>query len=100
MINEFDTKGLRINNFEAHHAAIEQLSIVDIVRAVDYINELSTFVPCDNEVLDYLEDVVEPLVKVIDQCRTDEECPQCGCYLFKSDLPQYNYVCAECNENF
>jgi hypothetical protein len=100
MINEFDIQGLRSNNFEAHRIAIESLSIVDVVRIVDYVNELSTFIPSDNEVLDYLEDIVEPFVKITDELRTDKECPRCGCYLFKSDLPQYNYVCAECNENF
>lgn len=100
MINEFDTKELRSKNFEDHQKAIEKLSIVDIVRAVDYIDELSTFIPCNNEVLDYLSDVVRPLVEVIGKCRTEEECPKCGCYLFKSDLPQYQYVCAECDENF
>lgn len=91
---------LRVNNFEAHHQAIESLSIVDIVRAVDYINELSTFIHPNNEVLDYLEDIVEPFVEVQDELRTAAECPHCGCYLFKSDLPQYEYVCAECDENF
>ena len=91
---------LKMNNFEAHRKTIEQLSIVDIVRTVDYIDELSTFIPYNNEVLDYLPDVVRPLVNVIDKCRTDKECPNCGCYLFKSDLPQYDYVCAECDESF
>ena len=100
MINEFDIKGLSCNNFEEHHMAIEQLSIVDIVRVVDYIDELSSFIPSDNEVLDYLADIVRPLVEVMGKCRTEEECPNCGCYLFKSDLPQYQYVCAECDENF
>ena len=100
MINEFDVKGLRSNNFEAHHKAIESLSIVDIVRIVDYVNELSTFIPSDNEVLDYLEWIVEPFVKIMDELRTNEECPRCGHYLFKSDLPQYGYVCADCDQNF
>ena len=100
MINEFDMDGLRSNNFEAHHKAIEGLSIVDIVRIVDYVNELSTFIPSENEVLDYLEWIVEPFGKITDELRTEKECPRCGCYLFKSDLPQYDYVCAECDRNF
>ncbi|MEE1301185.1 MAG: hypothetical protein UHD64_00255 [Bacteroidales bacterium] len=100
MINEYDTKGLRVNNFESHHKAIESLSIVDIVRIVDYVNELSTFIPSENEVLDYLEDIVEPFGNITNELRTEAECPHCGCYLFKSDLPQYDYVCAECDENF
>ena len=100
MLNEFDTKGLRSNHFEAHKKAVESLSIVDIVKAIDYINELSRFIPQENEVLDYLEDVVEPLVKVQNILLTNKECPHCGFYLFQSDLPQYDYVCAECDENF
>ena len=100
MINEYDTKGLRSNNFEAHHKAIESLSIVDIVRIVDYVNELSTFIPSDNEVLDYLEWILEPFVKIMDELRTEKECPWCGHHLFKSDLPQYEYVCADCDQNF
>lgn len=100
MVNEFDVKGLRSNNFEAHHKAIESLSIVDIVRISDYVNELSTFIPSDNEILDYLGWIVEPFVKIMDKLRTEKECPRCGCYLFKSDLPQYEYVCAECDQNF
>lgn len=100
MKNEYDTKELRTNNFETHQKAIESLSIVDIVKIGDYVNELASFIPSENEVLDYLGQIVEPFVKIMDELRTDKECPQCGCYLFKSDLPQYNYVCAECNENF
>ena len=99
-INEFDTPQDRTKNFEDCQNTIKDLSITDIVKAVDYINELSSFIPSNNEVLDYLSDIVEPIVKVIDKCRTDKECPHCGCYLFKSDLPQYAYVCAECDENF
>lgn len=100
MVNEYDTKGLRSNNFEAHHKAIESLSIVDIVRIVDYVNELCELIPFDNEVLDYRQWILEPFAKITDELRTEEECPKCGCYLFKSDLPQYEYVCAECDENF
>ena len=99
-VNEFDKPGVRTKEFEEHQKAISELSIVNIMKAVDYINELSTYINKDNDVLDYLNDVVEPLCKVIDKCRTDEECPNCGCTLFKSDLPQYEYVCGECDENF
>lgn len=89
-----------MKNFNEYQETMEQLSITDIVRAVDYINELSQFIPVNNEVLDYMEDITEPLMNVINGCRTDKECPRCGCCLFKSDLPQYDYVCAECDENF
>lgn len=87
-------------NFKECQEAMKKLSIVDVVKAVDYINELSQFIPCENEVLDYMDDITEPLMDIIEECRTDKECPHCGCFLFKSDLPQYDYVCVECDENF
>lgn len=99
-VNEFDKSGIRTKEFEEHQEAISELSIVNIMKAVDYINELSMYILKGNDVLNYLNDVVEPLCKVIDKCRTDEVCPKCGCTLFKSDLPQYEYVCGECDENF
>ena len=87
-------------NFKECQITMQNLSIVDIVRAVDYIAELSDFIPDNNEVLDYASEITQPLMSVIEKCRTDRECPHCGCFLFKSDLPQYEYVCAECDENF
>lgn len=32
--------------------------------------------------------------------RTDKNCPKCGATLCLSDLPQYDYVCTLCDENF
>lgn len=31
---------------------------------------------------------------------TEKKCPRCNTLLFLSDLPQYDYVCSECDENF
>lgn len=63
-------------------------------------HELASFIPTNNEVLDYLEDIQRPLIDVIKKSQTDKECPQCGCSLYLSDLPQYDYVCPCCDENF
>lgn len=98
--DEFIKDGVRTKNFEEHQKAISELSITHIIKVVDYVDELSTFIPKNNKVLDYLDDIVKPLYEVIDKCRTDEVCPKCGCALFKSDLPQYECVCVECDENF
>lgn len=87
-------------NFEECQIAMQNLSIVDIVRAIDYIAELSTFIPDNNEVLGYASEITQPLMSVIEKCHTGRECPHCGCFVFKSDLPQYDYVCVECDENF
>lgn len=37
------------------------------------------------------------LMKSVD---TEKICPRCGHKLMLSDLPQYDYVCPECDENF
>ena len=34
------------------------------------------------------------------ECKTNVKCHKCGSYLYLSDLPQYDYVCYECDENF
>ena len=37
---------------------------------------------------------------VIKKITTQKKCPKCGRTLYLSDLPQYEYVCTECDENF
>ena len=37
---------------------------------------------------------------VIEKITTNKRCPKCGKTLYLSDLPQYDYVCTECDENF
>ncbi len=36
----------------------------------------------------------------INRFLTEKKCPRCKTLLFLSDLPQYDYVCSECDENF
>lgn len=91
---------MRVNNFEIHHKAIETLSIVDIVRIYDYLQEMRECVPASHEILDEFEEILEPFGFVIEQCETDETCPRCGCLLYMSDSPKYAFVCATCNKNF
>lgn len=95
MSKEYNTE-----NFQKHQEVIGGLSIVDIARAVDYINKLATFIPQSNEVLDDLDCVVESFIQVQNTLRTDRKCPKCGHHLFLSDVPGYEYVCPDCDENF
>lgn len=89
-----------MDNFEKQCKEMQNLSIAEIVKASDYINLLAAFVPENNEVLDNLSDIQEPLLKVIKNCKTDKKCPHCRGTLYFSDIPQYEYVCPECDENF
>ena len=87
-------------NFKECQDAMKALSIADLVKAIDYFHMLQNLLPNTNEVLDDFDDILKPLNDVASACRTDKQCPHCGCYLFKSDLPQYDYVCVDCDENF
>lgn len=46
---------------------------------------------------DTLKGIVHDIVK---ELRTDKKCPHCDALLYLSDLPEYEYVCVECEENF
>ncbi|MHB8061738.1 MAG: hypothetical protein ACYDG2_03755 [Ruminiclostridium sp.] len=90
------------DNYIAEREAISGLSIAEIVKAVDYMVALSQFLNDDNEILNDLDNILEPFYTVINQLRTEEICRHggCGSYLYKSDLPQYDFVCPECSESF
>ena len=88
------------DNYADHQQEISKLSIVDLIKVVDYVKLLSSFVNDNNEVLDDLDNVIEPFNKVIKSLRTEKSCPRCHNNLYKSDVPQYDYVCDECDENF
>lgn len=51
-----------------------------------------------NPKIDFNQECYAYTFMVLEQ--TDKSCPKCGKKLFKSDLPDYDYLCAECDENF
>lgn len=58
------------------------------------VTELVDF---DDENNDNLIITVHNIVK---ELLTDKRCPHCDAPLYCSDLPEYDYVCIECEENF
>lgn len=36
----------------------------------------------------------------LNRFKTDKKCPKCGKILYLSDLPQYDYMCSDCRENY
>lgn len=76
------------------------ISITDLVRLYDSIALLKSFIPLDNEVHDTVDDLTISLRNVVKDCGTKINCPHCNDYLFLSDLPDYDYVCVNCDENF
>lgn len=57
------------------------------------VNELVWF----NQGADNLTEIISAIVEEI---TTNKKCPRCGEILYCSDLPEYDYVCVECDENF
>jgi len=57
------------------------------------VNELVWF----DKVVQGLNPSIHSIIKSI---TTEKKCPRCGKTLYCSDLPEYDYVCVECNENF
>lgn len=87
-------------NFVLQEEAKANISFADIVKATDYINQLTDFVPQRSKLHDEKEFVLKPFVDYIEKTETERVCPRCGNPLFKSDLPQYDYICTACDENF
>lgn len=87
-------------NFLKCQEELGKIGLVNLIKSYDYIYTLRQFIPENNEVLDTFRDIVEPLEEAVHACRTDKECPHCGDDLYLSDLPQYDYVCVQCEENF
>lgn len=87
-------------NFLETKKLIGELSVCDLVKVSDYMNTLTGFVNEENEVLDDFYNVLNPIDDMIDKLRVNKHCPHCGCFLYKSDVDQYDYVCVDCDENF
>lgn len=100
MINEFETAKMETKNYKEYKKTIKNISIVDICNLIDYVEKITDHIPKNDHVLDDFNDIIEPFEKIINRITTNKICPHCKSYLLKSDLPQYDYVCKICNENF
>lgn len=98
--NEFDTPEEKTQNYIEFCKALNNLSLRDIIQITNRMATLSALVSTEPEFEDATNEVLYPLRKIINDLITDKKCPKCGKPLFKSDLPQYDYICVECDENF
>jgi hypothetical protein len=65
-------------------ALTNNLSVTDLVYFDEY----------DDETLNIL------IHNIVKDLATDKKCPHCNAQLYLSDLPEYDYICVECEENF
>lgn len=93
-MNEFMNEAT--SNFKDAQKEIATLSLGDVMNIYNIINCLHLGI----DPVDGIENVLSMLEKIIGRCETAAKCPRCGEFLFKSDLPQYDYVCFVCDENF
>lgn len=89
-------------NFKKHEEIKKNISIAELEFVVDCADRLLDKIVDDNlnEFTCELEQSLEPLRKIIDQAFTTKLCPKCGQFLLVSDVPEYDYVCSNCDENF
>lgn len=87
-------------NYKKQVEEVSKLSITQLVEIRNLINKLCALVPADNEIYSEMETIIEPLYAVTRKCKTNHKCPVCGGRLYLSDLPQYDFVCPQCSENY
>lgn len=73
-------------DFEEAKAGVSTTDLVNLLKLLE-----------ENSIED---DRMTFLKKAVADLKTNKVCPHCGGTLYKSDLPQYRYVCPECEENF
>lgn len=80
--------------------AITDVGLSNICRLVESIKKAYTANPSTSEIVNVFSDTA-PLFSLLHKLRRKDVCPKCGSKnFFKSDLPQYEAVCTDCDENF
>ena len=79
---------------------LDEISLGEIINAVESIRFLISIVPESNEIVDCADEIANNFDTTIAGFQTGDCCPKCGNSLYLSDLPQYDSVCYICDENF
>lgn len=79
---------------------LSTISLGDILRLSNLVTALCDLIPPEKELVEETVLLIETMDDRLAEFRTDNPCPRCGQPLYLSDLPQYNEVCYECEENF
>jgi hypothetical protein len=105
-INEYDNPTDASENFVKAKKILADVDIETIAKTCKaitlFVNNLQPEVSCVCE-KDNRYSAIQDVKKMFDvrnSLLTNERCPKCGKRLYLSDLPQYDYVCPWCDENF
>jgi hypothetical protein len=90
--------------FRKHMKSLKALNIQVLIEASESLQSLLDTVEESDENEEMIDDArmtLENLDLSLETFSTDLDCPNdCGSRLYLSDLPQYDYVCYKCDENF
>lgn len=76
------------------------ISIGDILQLLNLATSVCDLLPPENDLVEETMSLIEDMGDRLAEFRTGSPCSRCGQPLYLSDLPQYNAVCYECEENF
>ena len=77
------------------------MSVTQLVHVVDLLQKINDFENIDDrDTLESLDCILHDYKDVLKNLKADKVCPHCGSSLYFSDLPEYDYVCGECDESF
>ena len=82
------------------HQMLGDISLGDLIRMEDMISHLCDLLPEQKEIVEEASALIEDVGGKLEKFHTGNFCPRCGLPLYLSDLPQYDEVCYECDENF
>ena len=71
------------------------------ITEIDYKNgNLYEIDLSNDELMEIAEKFWEIVADKRESLETNSICPRCGASLYKSDIPEYKFVCCRCDENF
>lgn len=105
-INEFDNPTDASDNYKKADKVLSNVDVETIAKACSAITTLISNMNIDADYEKRLCEVNEKVADILNIGRAlkthgkHNKCPKCGRQLYLSDLPQYDYVCPWCDENF
>jgi len=79
-------------NYQSYRTKLlSSISLGLLVRMAQYLNTVKA---------EDAQTLRAEVCHVLGPFKTHRSCPHCGATLYLSDLPQYDYVCHDCDENF
>lgn len=101
VIDWYGAEPLSVDDLFAEEEFVPTVNYLKQQKFLSNLSIAQVVAVCEN-FKSYVYDAYIPnsLKEILDKAKTDVPCPHCGNDLYVSDLPQYDYVCPDCDENF